>query len=39
MAEKVKAEADHLELQFRESPGYMKETAHGAVMERECTVT
>lgn len=38
MAEKVKIwfdrEADYLEVQFRESPGYMKETAHEAVMER-----
>jgi len=38
MPKKVKvwfdAEADYLEVQFRESPGYMKETAHDAVMER-----
>ncbi len=38
MAEKVKvwfdAEADYLEVQFREGTGYMKETAHDAVMER-----
>ena len=38
MAQKVKvwfdAEADYLEVQFRESPGYMKETANAAVMER-----
>jgi len=38
MPQKVKvwfdAEADYLEVQFRESPGYMKETAHDAVMER-----
>lgn len=38
MADKVKVwfdpEADFLELQFREAPGYMRETAHDAVMER-----
>ena len=38
MAGKVKvwfdAEADYLEVQFREGAGYMKETAHDAVMER-----
>jgi uncharacterized protein YuzE len=38
MAEKVKVwfdpEADYLEVQFKEAPGYMKETAHDAVMER-----
>ena len=38
MADKVKIwfdrEADYLEVQFREAPGYMKETAHDAVMER-----
>lgn len=38
MADKVKIwfdrEADYLEVQFRETPGYMKETAHEAVMER-----
>jgi len=38
MAEKVKvwfdAEADYLEVQFREGVGFMKETAHDAVMER-----
>jgi len=38
MADKVKvwfdAEADYLEVQFREGSGYMKETAHDAVMER-----
>jgi len=38
MAEKVKvwfdAEADYLEVQFREGAGYMKETANDAVMER-----
>lgn len=28
------AEADYLEVQFREGAGYMKETAHDAVMER-----
>ena len=27
-------EADYLEVQFEEAPGYMKETAHDAVMER-----
>ena len=38
MAEKVKvwfdAEADYLEVRFKDVPGYMKETAHDAVMER-----
>jgi len=38
MADKVKLwfdrEADYLEVQFKEAPGYMKETAHDAVMER-----
>ncbi len=38
MAEKVKvwfdAEGDYLEVQFRDAPGYMRETAHDAVMER-----
>jgi hypothetical protein len=38
MAGKVKvwfdAEADYLEVQFREAAGYMKETTHDAVMER-----
>lgn len=38
MADKVKVwfdrEADYLEVQFREAPGYMKETEHDAVMER-----
>ena len=38
MADKVKiwfdSEADYLEVQFREAAGYMKETAHDAVMER-----
>lgn len=38
MADTVKvwfdAEADYLEVQFREGVGYMKETAHDAVMER-----
>ena len=38
MADKVKIwfdrEADYLEVQFKEAPGYMKETAHEAVMER-----
>lgn len=38
MADKVKVwfdtEADFLEVQFREAPGYMRETAHDAVMER-----
>lgn len=28
------AEADYLEVQFRQGPGYMKETSHDAVMER-----
>ena len=38
MAESVKvwfdAEADYLEVRFSDAPGYMKETAHDAVMER-----
>lgn len=38
MAEKVKIwfdpEGDYLEVQFSDAPGYMRETAHGAVMER-----
>jgi uncharacterized protein YuzE len=38
MADKVKLwfdfEADYLEVQFKEAPGFMKETAHDAVMER-----
>jgi len=38
MADKVKIwfdrEADYLEVQFKEGAGYMKETAHDAVMER-----
>ena len=38
MADKVKIwfdrEGDYLEVQFKEAPGYMKETAHDAVMER-----
>lgn len=38
MAEKVKvwfdAEADYLEVQFREAPGFMKTTEHDAVMKR-----
>jgi len=38
MADKVKvwfdAEGDYLEVQFRQAPGYMRETAHDAVMER-----
>lgn len=38
MAEKVKIwfdpEADYLEVQFREAPGFMRPTAHDAVMER-----
>ncbi len=38
MAEKLKIwfdpEADYLEVQFKEAPGYMKATAHDAVMER-----
>jgi hypothetical protein len=38
MAGKVKAwfdaEGDYIEVQFREGAGYMKETAHDAVMER-----
>lgn len=38
MAEKVKVwfdpEADYLEAQFREASGFMRPTAHEAVMER-----
>jgi uncharacterized protein YuzE len=38
MADKVRLwfdrEADYLEVQFKEGAGYMKETAHDAVMER-----
>lgn len=38
MADKVKlwfdSEADYLEVQFKQVPGFMKETAHDAVMER-----
>ena len=38
MADKVKIwfdrEADFLEVRFKEAPGYMKATAHDAVMER-----
>lgn len=38
MADKVKVwfdrEADYLEVQFKEAPGYMKETTHDSVMER-----
>ena len=38
MAEKVKVwfdpEADYLEVQFREALGFMRATAHDAVMER-----
>jgi hypothetical protein len=38
MADKVTvwfdAEGDYLEVQFRQAPGYMRETAHDAVMER-----
>jgi uncharacterized protein YuzE len=38
MAEKVKVwfdpEADYLEVQFRETLGFMRPTAHDAVMER-----
>jgi Protein of unknown function (DUF2283) len=38
MAEKVKVwfdpEGDFLEVQFRDSPGYMRETTHDALMER-----
>jgi len=38
VAEKVKVwfdpEADYLEVQFREAPGFMRPTAHDAVMER-----
>jgi uncharacterized protein YuzE len=38
MADKVRvwfdAEADYLEVQFKSAPGYMKETAHEALMER-----
>ncbi|OGA52208.1 MAG: DUF2283 domain-containing protein [Betaproteobacteria bacterium RIFCSPLOWO2_12_FULL_62_58] len=38
MADKVKvwfdAEADYLEVRFSDAAGYMKETAHDAMMER-----
>ena len=38
MVEKVKVwfdpEADYLEVQFQEAPGFMRSTAHDAVMER-----
>lgn len=38
MADKLKvwfdADADYLEVQFREGSGFMKETTHDAVMER-----
>lgn len=38
MAQKVKVwfdpEADFLEVQFSEAPGYLRETGHDAVMER-----
>ncbi len=38
MADKVKvrfdSEGDFLEVQFRDAPGYMRETANDAVMER-----
>ena len=38
MAEKVKvwfdAEGDFLEVQFSDAPGFMRPTAHDAVMER-----
>ena len=38
MAEKVKVwfdvEGDYLEVQFHDAPGYLRETAHDAVMER-----
>lgn len=38
MAEKVKlwfdAEGDYLEVQFSDAPGFMRPTAHDAVMER-----
>jgi hypothetical protein len=38
MADKVKVwfdpEGDYLEVQFSDAPGYMRETAHEAVMER-----
>lgn len=38
MAEKVKvwfdAEGDYLEVQFSQAPGFMRATAHDAVMER-----
>ena len=38
LAEKIKVwfdpEADYLEVQFREAPGFMRATAHDAVMER-----
>lgn len=30
----VDAEADYLEVQFSDAAGYMRETAHDAVMER-----
>jgi hypothetical protein len=38
MADKLKVwfdrEGDYLEARFREAPGYLKESAHDAVMER-----
>lgn len=38
MANKVRIwfdrEADYIEVQFKQAPGYMKETGHEAVMER-----
>jgi len=38
MADKVKVwydpEGDYLEVQFRQAPGFMRPTAHDAVMER-----
>jgi hypothetical protein len=38
MADKVKVwfdpEGDFLEVQFADAPGYMRETAHDAIMER-----
>jgi len=38
MADKVTvwfdAEADYLEVQFKSAPGFMKETAHDALLER-----
>lgn len=38
MANKVRIwfdrEADYIEVQFKQAPGYMKETEHEAVMER-----